>query len=112
MISSPLCLFDCDIPVDGSTALVVSHVDTTPDCPHLPVHVNALGTASRGRPSWDNWEDLSTFTGRGPAAHMWNRTHLKPSDVDSAHLYDGFTILTVLALRHSDSRHRRGLRLP
>jgi acetyl-CoA acetyltransferase len=98
MISSPLCLFDCDIPVDGSTALVVSHVDTVPDCPHVPVHVNALGTASRGRPSWDNWEDLSTFTGRGPAAHMWNRTDLKPSDVDSAHLYDGFTILTVLWL--------------
>jgi acetyl-CoA acetyltransferase len=98
MISSPLCLFDCDIPVDGSTALVISHVDTAPDCPHVPVHVNALGTASRGRPSWDTWEDLGTFTGRGPAAHMWNRTDLKPSDVDSAHLYDGFSIITVLWL--------------
>ena len=98
MISSPLCLFDCDIPADASTALVVSHVDTAADCPHAPVHVNALGTASRGRPSWDNWEDLDTFPGRGPAAHMWSRTDLKPSDVDSAHLYDGFSFLTVLWL--------------
>jgi acetyl-CoA acetyltransferase len=96
MISSPLCLFDCDIPVDASTALVISHVDTAADCPHVPVHINALGTASRGRPSWDNWEDLSTFTGRGPAAHMWNRTDLKPSDVGSGHIYDGFSIITAL----------------
>jgi acetyl-CoA acetyltransferase len=96
MISSPLCLFDCDVPVDASTALVVSHVDTVPDCPNVPVHVNALGTASRGRPSWDNWEDLSSFTGRGPAEHMWSRTELKPADVDSAHIYDGFSIITAL----------------
>jgi acetyl-CoA acetyltransferase len=96
MISSPLCLFDCDIPVDASTALVVSHVDTAPDCPNVPVHVNALGTASQGRLSWDQWEDLSTFTGRSPAAHMWSRTDLKPSDVDSGHIYDGFSIITAL----------------
>lgn len=96
MISSPLCLFDCDIPVDASTALIVSHVDTAPDCPNVPVHVNALGTASQGRPSWDQWEDLSTFTGRGPAAHMWSRTDLKPPDVDSGHIYDGFSIITAL----------------
>jgi acetyl-CoA acetyltransferase len=98
MISSPLCLLDCDIPVDGSTALVVSHVDTAPDCPHVPVHVNALGTALRGRTSWDNWANLSTFPGRGPAAHMWSRTDLKSSDVGSAHLYDGFSFITVLWL--------------
>jgi acetyl-CoA acetyltransferase len=32
------------------------------------------------------------------AAHLWSRTELKPSDVDTAHLYDGFSILTVLWL--------------
>src|SRR6202035_3359585 len=26
MISTPLCLYDCDAPCDGSTAVVVSHV--------------------------------------------------------------------------------------
>jgi acetyl-CoA acetyltransferase len=96
MISSPLCLFDCDIPADASTAVVISHVDTAADCPHVPVHINALGAASTGRPSWDQWEDLDTFTGRGPAAQMWSRTDLKPSDVDSGHIYDGFSIITAL----------------
>jgi acetyl-CoA acetyltransferase len=98
MISSPLCLFDCDLPCDGSTAFVISHVDTAPDARHVPVHVNALGTSARGRPSWDQWEDLATFPGRGPAAQMWNRTELSVRDVDTAQLYDGFSIITVLWL--------------
>ena len=48
MISTPLCLFDCDAPSDGSTALVVSHRDHAPDTPHPVCHVNAVGTALRG----------------------------------------------------------------
>ena len=98
MISSPLCLFDCDLPCDGSTAFVISHVDTAPDARHVPIHINALGTSARGRPSWDQWEDLATFPGRSPAAQMWNRTELKVGDVDTAQLYDGFSMITVLWL--------------
>ena len=98
MISTPLSLFDCDIPCDASTALVISHVDTASDCPHVPVHVNALGTASWGRPSWDQYEDLASFPGKGPADHMWQRTDLTVADVDSAHVYDGFSIITALWL--------------
>ncbi|HML00675.1 MAG TPA: thiolase family protein, partial [Acidimicrobiales bacterium] len=30
MITTPLCLYDCDAPCDGSTAVVVSHVDYAP----------------------------------------------------------------------------------
>ena len=57
MISTPLCLFDCDAPCDGSTAFVVSHRDFAPDAPHPACHVNAVGTALRGRPSWDQFDD-------------------------------------------------------
>jgi acetyl-CoA acetyltransferase len=98
MISTPLSLFDCDIPCDASTALVISHVDTAADCPHVPVQINALGTASWGRPSWDQYEDLAAFPGRGPAEHMWQRTDLTKDDVDSAHIYDGFSIIVNLWL--------------
>ena len=34
MISTPLCLFDCDAPCDGSTAVVVSRADYAKDAPH------------------------------------------------------------------------------
>ena len=61
-------------------------------------HVNAIGTALRGRPSWDQFDDMTTFSARDAAAGMWARTELRPSDVDVAELYDGFSILTMVWL--------------
>jgi acetyl-CoA acetyltransferase len=98
MISTPLCLFDCDAPCDGATAVVVSHADYAPDAPHPACHVNAVGTALRGRPSWDQFDDMTTMAARDAAASMWERTDLRPSDVDVAQLYDGFSMLTMVWL--------------
>jgi hypothetical protein len=93
MISTPICLFDCDVPVDGSTAIVVSAADTEPDL-RAPVRIEAMAGVVDGRPSWDQWEDMSRV-GYATAAAMWNRTDLRPDDVDVAELYDGFTIEVV-----------------
>jgi acetyl-CoA acetyltransferase len=98
MITTPLSLYDCDAPCDGSTAVVVSHVDYAPDAPRSVCHVNAIGTAIRGRPSWDQFDDMTTFSARDAAASMWERTELTPADVDVAELYDGFSILTMVWL--------------
>jgi acetyl-CoA acetyltransferase len=98
MISTPLCLFDCDPPSDGSTAFVVSHADYAPDAPRPVCHVNAVGTALWGRPSWDQFDDMTTMAARDAAASMWTRTDLRPSDVDVAQLYDGFSIITMVWL--------------
>jgi acetyl-CoA acetyltransferase len=98
MITTPLCLFDCDAPCDGSTAVIVSHVDYAPDTPNPACHVNAIGTALRGRPSWDQFDDMTTMAARDAAASMWARTELRPGDVDTAQLYDGFSILTMVWL--------------
>jgi len=96
MISTPLCLFDCDVPIDGSTAFVISHVDTIGDAPKTPIHVNAVGTALRHRNSWEQWPSPTLTASADAAAHLWERTDLTPSDVDVAELYDGFSILTLL----------------
>jgi acetyl-CoA acetyltransferase len=95
MISSPLCLYDCDIPCDGGTAVIVSHVDTIPDLRRTPVHVEAVGTALRGRPSWDQFDDLTTMACRDAGAQLWGRTDLTPADVDLAEMYDGFSFITM-----------------
>lgn len=95
MISDPFGLYDCDVPCDGSTVVIVSHRDHAPDVPNGAVHVNAMGTALRGRPSWDQFEDLTTMAMRDSAASMWERTDLTPADVDTAQLYDGFTWLSM-----------------
>jgi acetyl-CoA acetyltransferase len=98
MISTPLCLLDCDVPVDGSTALIVSTAAHAPNTPSGAVRLEAVGTASRGRPSWDQYADLTATPIRGAAEHLWSRTELRPADVDVAQLYDGFSILALVWL--------------
>lgn len=98
MITTPLCLYDCDAPCDGSTVVVVSHRDVADDLDHPAVQINAVGTALRGRPSWDQFDDMTTMAARDAAASMWERTELKPTDVDTAQLYDGFSVLTMVWL--------------
>ena len=78
MISDPLCLFDCDIAVDGATALIVSTRDHAPDVPGTPIHFEAVGSALGGRASWDQWEDMTQTAAASAGAHMWSRTDLKP----------------------------------
>lgn len=97
-ISSPLCLLDCDIPVDGSTAFVLSHRGYATATPQAPVYLEAVGTAMRGRPSWDQYADLASMAADGAAAHLWERSALSPADVDSAQIYDGFSILVLVWL--------------
>jgi acetyl-CoA acetyltransferase len=95
MITTPLCLFDCDAPCDGATAVIVSHRDVAGDLDHPAIQINAVGTALRGRPSWDQFDDMTTMAARDAGASMWERTELKPGDVDTAQLYDGFSILAI-----------------
>ncbi|HEU5085740.1 MAG TPA: thiolase family protein [Acidimicrobiales bacterium] len=98
MITTPFGLYDCDAPVDGSTAVIVSRADHAAGLDHPAVGVEAVGTALRGRPSWDQWDDLTTMAARDAGAHLWTRTDLKPSDVDVAELYDGFSFLAMVWL--------------
>jgi acetyl-CoA acetyltransferase len=93
MISTPICLYDCDVPVDGATAIVVSAADTAPDL-RAPVRIEAMAGVVDGRPSWEQWEDMGRV-GHATAAALWARTDLRPADVDVAQLYDGFTIEVV-----------------
>jgi acetyl-CoA acetyltransferase len=93
MISTPMCLYDCDVPCDGATAVVVSTAEAAADL-RSPVRIAAMAGVVDGRPSWDQWEDMSRV-GHATAAALWNRTSLTPADVDVAQLYDGFTIEVV-----------------
>jgi acetyl-CoA acetyltransferase len=95
MITTPFCLFDCDIPADGSTAVVVSVSEHARAVDHAAPVVEAVGTGFVGRPSWDQWADLTTMGAHDAAASMWARTDLTAADVDVAELYDGFSFLTM-----------------
>lgn len=98
MISSPICLFDCDVPVDSATAIIFSAADAAADLRQPPIRIEAVGSALSGRDSWDQRTDLTTMAADDAAAMMWSRTDLTAADVDTAQLYDGFTILTMMWL--------------
>jgi acetyl-CoA acetyltransferase len=93
LISTPLSLLDCDVPVDGSIAVVVSHVGYSPDCPNPAVRFEAMG-GSEGDGGWFHRPDYPRMASTDAAAQMWGRTDLRPADIDVAELYDGFTYLT------------------
>jgi acetyl-CoA acetyltransferase/uncharacterized OB-fold protein len=99
MITTPFGLYDCDVPCDGAVAVLVSAVSenggAARDLAKPPVRVEAVGTQIVEPIDWDQ----STLTHEpqvlGQAAHLWTRTSLRPSDVDVAELYDGFTFNCV-----------------
>ena len=95
MVSTPLCLYDCDVPADGSTAVIVSRADSAADLRKPPVRIEAMGSALHGRPSWDQFDDLTTMALRDAATMMWDRTDLTPDDVDTTQLYDGFSFIAL-----------------
>jgi acetyl-CoA acetyltransferase len=95
MISTPLGLYDCDVPCDGAIALVVSALDASADTPNPVVRVEAVGTQITEHVSWDQGTITHEPMVFGPAAHLWSRTDLRQADVDVAEIYDGFTFNCV-----------------
>ncbi|MGW0582573.1 thiolase C-terminal domain-containing protein [Streptomyces sp. NPDC002920] len=90
-ITTPFGLYDCDVPCDAATAVVVSAAETAPDLPGQAVRIEAVGTQIVERPEWDQASLTHEPQVLGQAAHLWTRTALRPADVDVALLYDGFT---------------------
>jgi acetyl-CoA acetyltransferase len=94
LVTTPFGLLDCDVPIDGSIALMVSNAEYGADCPHRPVAVEAIG-GSNGAGGWFHRDDYPKMAMSDATAQMWSRTELKPADLELAELYDGFTFLTI-----------------
>jgi acetyl-CoA acetyltransferase len=45
--------------------------------------------------TFENIDDMTQSSPFHAARELWNRTELRPSDVDCAQLYDGFTIIVM-----------------
>ncbi len=94
-ITSPFGLFDCDVPCDGSVAIVVSDAAVAGDLPRPAIRVEAVGTQITERVSWDQGTITHEPQVIGQAAHLWSRSGLGPADVDVALVYDGFTFNAI-----------------
>jgi acetyl-CoA acetyltransferase len=90
MISTPFCLYDCDVPVDGATALVVSSRGAV-SASGRAIAVEAVGTALHGPFSYEQYPDMARSATFDAAEMMWSRTELTVADLELACLYDGFS---------------------
>jgi acetyl-CoA acetyltransferase len=91
MISTPLCLYDCDRFTDASTVLIVSAGSAIDEVSCTPIRIDAMA-GSVERLSWDQAEWMACYP---TGADLWKRTDYKPADVDTAQLYDGFSFQAV-----------------
>lgn len=98
MISDPLSMMDCDVPVDGACVIIVSAADAARDCAKKPIRIEAFSAALEGRDSWDQRPDLTQMASQDCGKSIWNNTDFKPKDVDVAALYDGFSCFVPLWL--------------
>jgi acetyl-CoA acetyltransferase len=95
IISTPFCLYDCDAPCDGATAVIVSRREASAGLARPPITVESVGTALFERHTWEQRGDLTTMAAHDAAASMWSLTSMRPADVDVAELYDGFSYLVL-----------------
>jgi acetyl-CoA acetyltransferase len=92
MISSPLCLFDCDTLSDASTAIIVSAAEAGGDFENVPIRIDAIAQSLPGRFGWDQPVEAACYpTGR----RLWELTDFTVDDVDIGQLYDSFSFLTL-----------------
>lgn len=90
MLCDPLRLLDCDYPVSGSCALIITTAERARDLRQKPVLVAAHAQAT-GSGDWIHGPDLLHGGTIRCAERLWSRSGMGPGDIDVAQVYDGFT---------------------
>jgi acetyl-CoA acetyltransferase len=93
-VSEPLRLLDCDYPIDSASAVIFTTAERAADWKHKAVLVESYALSAIRDFDMSLIDD---FTWNSPvhcAETLWSRTDLKPADVDTAQLYDGFSVIT------------------
>ncbi|MBI3783718.1 MAG: lipid-transfer protein [Deltaproteobacteria bacterium] len=101
VIGYPLTLYDCCLETDGALACIVTSVERARDLRNVPVLIHSLAQASGPNPvhlaNYNNTPTMET-TSVFCAQLLWERSALKPIDMDCAQIYDAFTPLVITGL--------------
>ena len=96
-VAEPFHLYDCCPVSDGAAAVIVTSAERARSLKKPPVYVMGFG---QGHPSWDlpqreQWTTSGAAVA-GPIA--FQMAGITPQDVDTAHLYDCFSIVPIITL--------------
>lgn len=88
----PVCRLDCDIPVDGVAAFVLTSEERARDLPNRPVYVaGCAGSPPAPHRLAMHWPlDDIMAGGEATVRKLWQQTGLSIDDVDLPQVYDGF----------------------
>lgn len=97
MLTGAMCLYDCDVPIDGAAAVVMTTEERAKDLDVTPAYISGI---VQGGPGWcDLWDLEGAYDSMFQlGGRLWKETGLGPSDMDCAMLYDGFSIFPIMWL--------------
>ncbi len=95
VVIDPLRVLDCDYPVNGAVATVITTAERAADLRQRPVLVDAMAYATGRGADWVFDVDFLYGGSFECADRLWQRSSLTMADVDVAQLYDGFTPVTI-----------------
>jgi acetyl-CoA acetyltransferase len=93
-IAKPVRLFDCDYPCDAGSAVIFTTEERARDARKQPVFAEAWTLTAMRKMDMSLLEDFTQTSPAHCAEKLWSRTDYRADDVDTAQLYDGFTIIT------------------
>ena len=94
-VADPLLVLDCDYPVNGACAAVLTTRERAADLRQPTVVIDSLAYGTGTEPDWLYGADLLFGGTRYCSERLWSRASVGPDDVDVAELYDGFTHITI-----------------
>ena len=94
-VSAPLRILDCDYPCDAGSAVIFTTEERARDLRQRPVFIDASALVSTHSMSFETMPDMTRTAPHTCGQVLWSRTDLRPSDVDCAQVYDGFTVIAL-----------------
>ncbi len=95
MVADPLRVLDCDYPVNGAVATVITTAERAADLRQRPVIIDAMAYGTGRGSDWIFGTDFLYGGAVDCANRLWRRSSVTVADVDVTQLYDGFTPVTV-----------------
>lgn len=94
-ITKPLRILDCDYPCDSGSAVIFTTEERARDLRQPAVFVDASAISAVHDMNFEIMGDQVRTSPAHCAQLLWSRTDLTPTDIDTAHLYDGFSVITM-----------------
>jgi acetyl-CoA acetyltransferase len=94
-VAEPLRLFDCDYPINGTTAVVMTTAEKAADMAQAPVFVDSMAYGTGEEADWMFGRDFLYGGTIDCCNRLYAMSSIRPDELDVLGLYDGFTHITI-----------------